>query len=57
DYAYAHDAPDGFPGDDYWPAEMAPQTFYPPAPRGFEAKIAERLAYWDGLRAERRGGG
>nr|WP_238995276.1 replication-associated recombination protein A [Sphingomonas solaris] len=57
DYAYDHDAPDGFSGDDYWPAEMAPQTFYTPAPRGFEAKIAERLAYWDGLRAERRGGG
>ncbi len=54
-YAYDHDAPDAFSGNDYWPEEMAPQTFYTPAPRGFEAKIAERLAYWDGLRAERRG--
>ena len=54
DYAYDHDTPDAFSGDDYWPEEMAPQTFYTPAPRGFEAKIAKRLAYWDALRAERR---
>ncbi len=33
---------------------MAPQTFYTPTPRGFEAKIAERLAYWQALREERR---
>ncbi|WP_156679648.1 replication-associated recombination protein A [Sphingomonas profundi] len=56
-YGYDHDAPDAFSGNDYWPREMAPQTFYTPAPRGFEAKIAERLAYWEGLRAERRGAG
>ncbi|MDB5684490.1 MAG: recombination factor protein RarA [Sphingomonas bacterium] len=55
DYAYDHQAPDAFSGDDYWPEEMSPQTFYTPSPRGFEAKIAERLAYWDKLRAERRG--
>ncbi|WP_019831773.1 replication-associated recombination protein A [Sphingomonas sp. PR090111-T3T-6A] len=54
-YAYDHDAPDAFSGDNYWPEEMAPQTFYTPTPRGFEAKIAERLAYWDRLRKERQG--
>ena len=54
DYAYDHDAEDGFSGDNYWPDEMAPQTFYAPSPRGFEVKIAERLAYWDRLREERR---
>ncbi len=53
-YAYDHDAPDAFSGDDYWPEEMTAQTFYVPSPRGFEAKIAERLAYWAGLKAERR---
>jgi putative ATPase len=53
-YAYDHDAPDAFSGDDYWPEEMTPQTFYAPSPRGFEAKIAERLAYWAVLREERR---
>ena len=54
-YAYDHDAPDAFSGDDYWPEEMAPQRFYEPSPRGFEAKIAERLAYWQRLREERQG--
>ena len=53
-YHYDHDQPDAFSGDDYWPGEMTPQTFYEPVPRGFEAKIAERLAYWAGLRADRR---
>ncbi|UZW53616.1 replication-associated recombination protein A [Sphingobium sp. JS3065] len=52
-YQYDHDAVDGFSGDDYWPDEMQPQTFYAPTERGFEARIAERLAYWDRLRAER----
>ncbi|UAK25395.1 replication-associated recombination protein A [Sphingomonas nostoxanthinifaciens] len=53
-YAYDHDADDAFSGSDYWPDEMAPQTFYSPTPRGFEAKIAERLAYWQRLREERQ---
>ena len=39
-YAYDHNAEDGFSGANYWP-------------RGFEAKIAERLAWWDKLRGER----
>jgi putative ATPase len=54
-YAYDHDTADAFSGDDYWPEEMAAQDFYKPSPRGFEAKIAERIAHWDRLRAERRG--
>ena len=54
DYAYDHDAEGGFSGANYWPDEMAPATFYAPVERGFEAKIAERMAYWDKLRSERR---
>ena len=54
-YGYDHDAPDAFSGNDYWPDEMTPQTYYTPTPRGFEAKVAERLAYWQRLREERRG--
>lgn len=53
-YAYDHDAEDGFSGANYWPDGMAPQTFYNPVERGFEAKIAERIAYWDRLRREKR---
>jgi putative ATPase len=46
-YSYDHDAPDGFSGDNYWPDEMAPIDFYRPVDRGFEKRIAERLAWWD----------
>lgn len=55
-YAYDHDTDDAFSGADYWPEEMAPQTYYAPSPRGFEAKIAERIAYWERLRQERNSG-
>jgi putative ATPase len=52
-YQYDHDAESGFSGDNYWPEEMDPQTFYSPTNRGFEARVAERIAYWNRLRAER----
>src|SRR3546814_19122913 len=55
-YSYDHDAPEGFSGDNYWPAEMEPATFYRPVDRGFEKRIAERLAWWDERRRARRGG-
>jgi putative ATPase len=55
-YRYDHQEEDAFSGDDYWPEEMSAQTFYEPSPRGFEAKIAERLAYWESLRREREEG-
>jgi len=54
DYAYDHDADEGFSGANYWPEEMQPAELYKPVQRGLEAKIAERLAYWEGLRRERR---
>lgn len=53
-YAYDHDAQDGFSGANFWPDDMKPQTFYTPVERGFEAKIAERIAYWDRLRREKK---
>ncbi|MBB5986121.1 replication-associated recombination protein A [Sphingobium lignivorans] len=54
-YSYDHDTDEGFSGDNYWPEDMTPQTFYAPVDRGFEHKIRERLAYWDGLREQRAG--
>ncbi|MBW0145645.1 replication-associated recombination protein A [Sphingomicrobium clamense] len=54
-YAYDHDAEDGFSGADYWPEEMESQDYYMPSPRGFEAKVAERLKYWEKRRREIRG--
>ncbi len=52
-YAYDHDGPDGFSGANYWPDGLAGENFYRPVERGFEAKIRERIAYWDGLRQRR----
>ena len=51
-YAYDHDAEEGFSGANYWPDEMTPQTFYAPTDRGFEARLQERLAWWDERRAK-----
>ncbi|HEV2079009.1 MAG TPA: replication-associated recombination protein A [Allosphingosinicella sp.] len=56
-YRYDHDAPEGFSGDDYWPEEMEAQSFYEPVERGFEARIRERLAWWEERRREARRGG
>jgi len=53
-YTYDHDAEGGFSGDNYWPEEMAPETFYTPTDRGHEKRIAERMAWWDEMRGKRR---
>ncbi|BEV01126.1 replication-associated recombination protein A [Novosphingobium olei] len=53
DYAYDHDAEDGFSGANYWPEDMAPQTFYRPVERGFEREVSKRLEWWDKKRRER----
>ena len=52
-YAYDHDAPEAFSGQDYFPEGMARQTFYRPVERGFEREIRKRLDYWSKLRSER----
>jgi putative ATPase len=52
-YAYDHDADEGFSGQDYWPEEMDAQTFYEPSDRGLEARIRERIAFWNDLRRKR----
>jgi putative ATPase len=44
-YRYAHDEPDAYAaGENYFPDEMQPRTYYHPTPRGMEIKIAEKLA-------------
>jgi putative ATPase len=52
-YAYDHDSDQGFSGSNYWPEEMAPQTFFQPTDRGFEKRIAERMAWWRELKEGR----
>ena len=56
-YTYDHDTAEGFSGDNYWPEEMEPQTFYQPVERGFERQVKERLEWWDRKRRELRGEG
>ncbi len=54
-YAYDHDTPEGFSGQNYFPDEMAERPrFYDPPDRGFEREVRKRLTYWDGLRQKRR---
>ena len=51
-YAYDHDSDEAFSGQDYWPEGMEGQAFYEPSDRGFEARIRERLDYWEQRRKE-----
>jgi putative ATPase len=51
-YAYDHSSEEGFSGQDYWPDEMEAQRFYEPTDRGFEARVKERLDYWNQRRKE-----
>jgi putative ATPase len=52
-YAYDHDAPEAFSGQDYFPEALGRRTFYDPPERGFEREIRKRLDYWAKLRRER----
>lgn len=53
-YAYDHDQPDAFSGQDYFPEKMGRQQYYDPPERGFEREIRKRLDYWARLRKERQ---
>jgi len=46
-YAYDHDADEAFSGQDYWPEGMEAQSLYDPTDRGFEARVRERIEYWN----------
>ena len=49
-YAYDHDTPEGFSGQNYFPDDMPRAQFYAPTERGFEREVQKRLAYWQKLR-------
>ena len=38
-YAYDHDQPDAFSGQNYFPEEMGRKRYYDPPERGFEREI------------------
>jgi putative ATPase len=56
DYAYDHDQPDAFSGQNYWPDSIGRRKLYEPVERGFEREVRKRLDYWARLRAERGNG-
>ncbi len=53
DYAYDHDQPDAFSGQNYWPEAIGRRRLYEPVERGFEREVRKRLDYWARLRSER----
>ena len=53
-YAYDHDDPHGFSGQNCFPDGMERARYYTPVARGYEREIAKRLAYWDRLRATKQ---
>ncbi|WP_415401698.1 replication-associated recombination protein A [Tateyamaria sp. SN3-11] len=53
DYAYDHDAEDGFSGANYFPDGMARPDLYQPVERGFERDLKKRLDYFARLRTKR----
>jgi putative ATPase len=55
DYAYDHDAEDGFSGQNYFPEGMERPAMYAPVERGFERELKKRLEYFAKLRAQRGG--
>ena len=55
-YQYDPDTKEGFSGQNYFPDDMARQTFYDPPERGFERDIRKRLDYWAKLREKKKNG-
>jgi putative ATPase len=53
DYAYDHDAEDGFSGQNYFPEGIKRPVLYQPVERGFERELKRRLDYFVKLRNRR----
>ena len=56
DYAYDHDAEDGFSGQNYFPDGVKRPVLYQPVERGFERELKRRLDYFSKLRSRREQG-
>ena len=56
EYRYAHNEPDAYAaGENYFPEDMPPVSFYVPTPRGLEGKIGEKLAHLKELDRKAKG--
>jgi len=54
-YEYDHSVEDSFSGQNYFPDEMARESYYEPKDTGFEREIRKRMEYWAKLRAAKTG--
>lgn len=52
DYAYDHDLPHAYSGQQYFPDTVEPKQYYTPVERGFERELTKRLNYFCKLREE-----
>jgi putative ATPase len=52
-YAYDHDDPDGFSGQNYFPDGMKRGAYYLPIERGFERELRKRVDFFAKLRARK----
>ena len=56
EYRYAHNEPEAYAaGENYFPDDMSPVSFYVPTPRGLEGKIGEKLAHLKELDKKAKG--
>jgi putative ATPase len=53
-YAYDHDAPDAFSGQNYFPDTMKRGIYYLPVERGFERELKRRVEWFAKLRDKRK---
>jgi putative ATPase len=53
-YAYDHDAPEAFSGQNYFPDTMKRGVYYLPPERGFERDLKKRVEWFAKLRAKRQ---
>jgi putative ATPase len=54
-YRYAHDHPEAFTPQDYFPEQLKGTVFYDPSERGYEKEIKHRLDRWRPLAGKPRG--
>lgn len=53
-YAYDHNAPDSFSGQNYFPETMERERYFEPTDQGAEIRLRERVEHLDRLRRERQ---
>jgi putative ATPase len=54
-YRYAHDSPDAYLPQEYLPDELRGTTLYQPGTFGYEKRVAERMAWWEGRKGSEGG--